>query len=45
MALALAYGRDLPKAGEHSAEIAREIGYADEDIARLKEDGVISIDA
>lgn len=37
--------RDLPKAGEHSAEIAREIGYADEDIARLKEDGVISIDA
>ena len=37
--------RDLPKAGEHSAEIAREIGYADEDIARLKDDRVISIDA
>ena len=36
---------DFPKAGEHSAEIAREIGYADDEVARLKESGVISIDA
>jgi crotonobetainyl-CoA:carnitine CoA-transferase CaiB-like acyl-CoA transferase len=33
--------RDLPRIGEHGAEIARELGYADEQIAALRRDGTI----
>jgi crotonobetainyl-CoA:carnitine CoA-transferase CaiB-like acyl-CoA transferase len=35
---------DLPRAGEHSAEIARELGYSPEEVARLEQGGVISVE-
>ena len=34
--------RDLPGAGEHGAEIARELGYDEATIARLKASGALS---
>jgi len=34
--------RDLPAAGEHGAEIARELGYDEATIARLKASGALS---
>ena len=33
--------RDLPKAGEHDSEIARELGYSDAEIAALRDAGAI----
>jgi len=30
-----------PELGQHSGEILEELGYSDEDIARLKESGVV----
>lgn len=30
-----------PKLGQHSAEVARELGYSDDDIARMAADGVL----
>ena len=34
--------RDIPKAGEHSAELARELGLADDEIDALVSEGVIA---
>jgi crotonobetainyl-CoA:carnitine CoA-transferase CaiB-like acyl-CoA transferase len=33
--------RPAPRLGEHSAEVLREIGYSDADIARMAASGVI----
>lgn len=33
--------RDIPQAGEHSSEIARELGFSDAEIAVLQRDGII----
>ena len=33
--------RDLPKPGEHGAEIARELGYSEEQIAEMKARGML----
>ena len=33
--------RDLPETGEHGAEIARDLGYSDADIARLRAAGAL----
>ena len=40
------FGRrlDLPRAGEHSAAIARELGYGEAEIAALKAEGVLGLD-
>ena len=35
--------RHAPRLGEHSAEVLKEAGYSDEDIARLARDGVTKI--
>ena len=35
--------RHAPRLGEHSAEVLKEAGYSDEDIARLARDGVTNI--
>jgi crotonobetainyl-CoA:carnitine CoA-transferase CaiB-like acyl-CoA transferase len=35
--------RPAPKLGEHSAEVLREAGYTDEEIARMAEEGVTKI--
>jgi len=35
--------RPAPRLGEHSAEVLREAGYSDEDIARMARDGVTKI--
>ena len=37
--------RDIPRIGEHSAEIAAELGYEPEEIARLADTGVLRLDA
>lgn len=36
---------DIPECGEHSAEVLREIGYADADIERMVADGSTASDA
>jgi crotonobetainyl-CoA:carnitine CoA-transferase CaiB-like acyl-CoA transferase len=41
----LAYERSSPRAGEHTADILRELGYAPDDIARLGRDRVVSLAA
>ena len=33
--------RNLPKIGEHTAEILRDAGYSDDDLAQMAADGVI----
>jgi len=40
------FGRrlDLPRVGEHSAAIARELGYGEAEIAALKAEGVLGLD-
>ncbi|ETB31069.1 acyl-CoA transferase [Mycobacterium avium subsp. hominissuis 10-5606] len=37
--------RPIPSIGEHTTEILRELGYSDQDIQRLQDDGVVSIEA
>ena len=37
----ITYERPPPGLGEHTAEILRELGLADDDIASLKQDGVV----
>ena len=37
--------RDIPRIGEHSAEIAAELGYGDDEIAALASQGAIRLDA
>ncbi len=32
--------RDVPSAGEHTAEVLREAGYSDEEIDQMYDDGV-----
>jgi formyl-CoA transferase len=34
--------RIAPGLGEHSAQVLREAGYTEDDIARLRTDGVVS---
>ncbi|HEY8368600.1 MAG TPA: CaiB/BaiF CoA-transferase family protein [Thermodesulfobacteriota bacterium] len=40
------FGRrlDVPRVGEHSREVAAELGYAPEEVARLVETGVLGVD-
>ena len=38
----LSYRRHPPRLGEHSDEVAAELGYAADDIAQLRADGVLA---
>ena len=38
----LVYRRHPPRLGEHSDEVAAELGYSDDQVARLREDGVLA---
>ena len=37
----VALRRDVPKAGEHTHEVLRELGYADPDVERIADEGVL----